>query len=185
MTLYLDYKNTPIRCPICLIDIETDDILVTPCQHHFHESCFSQYCKSQKKKVISCPSCKTTHVGNVTVQSSCPNKKQDRNKRKSKQNKENVNAHSRTLKNRSEHHIVPRSRSRSQSRSQSRQSITVPRSRSRSQSRQSITVPRSRSRSQSREPKLSSTRRSPLRSNFRSTSVNRKRKPLRVSGSSL
>jgi hypothetical protein len=151
MTLYLDYKNTPIRCPICLIDIETDDILVTPCQHHFHESCFSQYCKSQKKKVISCPSCKTTHVGNVTVQSSCPNKKQDRNKRKSKQNKENVNAHSRTLKNRSEHHIVPRSRSRSQS----------------------------------REPKLSSTRRSPLRSNFRSTSVNRKRKPLRVSGSSL
>ena len=157
MTLYLDYKNTPIRCPICLTGIETDNILVTPCQHHFHESCFSQYCKSQKKKVISCPSCKTTHVGNVTVQSSCPNKKQDRNKRKSKQNKENVNAHSRTLKNRSEHHIVPRSRSRSQS----RQSITVPRSRS--QSRQSITVPRSRS--QSREPKLSSTRRYPLRSN--------------------
>ena len=75
MSLYLDHESNPVGCPICLTDIEKNDMLVTPCQHHFHESCFSQYCKSQKKKVLSCPSCKTTHVGNITVQSSCPNKK--------------------------------------------------------------------------------------------------------------
>ena len=119
MSLYLDHESNPVGCPICLTDIEKNDMLVTPCQHHFHESCFSQYCKSQKKKVLSCPSCKTTHVGNITVQSSCPNKKKTRNKNADKQNKKNIKNHGKTLKNRDRGKSVstPVKNSRSQSRS--------------------------------------------------------------------
>ncbi|RVW32956.1 E3 ubiquitin-protein ligase RNF126 [Vitis vinifera] len=42
------------RCPICLEDFEIEEVLVTPCNHIFHEECIIPWVKSHDQ----CPVCR-------------------------------------------------------------------------------------------------------------------------------
>lgn len=48
--------NTEILCPICLQNIEDNEIIrSTPCDHVFHSVCLDVWCK----KNVNCPVCRS------------------------------------------------------------------------------------------------------------------------------
>lgn len=50
-----------IECPICYSEIDTSNKVHTPCNHHFHKTCLTQwsYADEHKEKTfIPCPMCR-------------------------------------------------------------------------------------------------------------------------------
>ena len=44
-----------MTCPICLDEINQDDIIETPCGHSFHKYCYKQFMQIKPE----CPVCRT------------------------------------------------------------------------------------------------------------------------------
>jgi len=49
------------ECPICYGDIPLNNQVCTPCNHHFHKTCLTQWAYSEEHKentTIPCPMCR-------------------------------------------------------------------------------------------------------------------------------
>jgi hypothetical protein len=63
------FHTTNTECPICLSELD-DDIVITPCNHSFHQSCIWQYLETNHKII------KNTHNycnhGDIPMPYDCP-----------------------------------------------------------------------------------------------------------------